>query len=45
MPGIMSELLFQFLIPGVQHGEEADLGPEPFGVTRDFDECLRGSAE
>src|SRR5215475_15318512 len=30
----------EFLVPGVQHGEEADLGPEMGGVACDFQQGL-----
>ena len=29
-----------FLIPGVQHTEEADLGAEMLGITSHFEQCL-----
>ena len=31
-------VLFEFLIPGVEHTEEADLGAEMFGIASDFEE-------
>src|SRR3989442_1356825 len=30
--------MFEFLIPGVEHTEEADLGAEMFGIASDFEE-------
>src|SRR3979411_2058051 len=35
----------EFLIPGVQHAEEADLGSEMGGVRRHFQERLRAGAK
>ena len=29
-----------FLVPGVQHAEEADLGAEMLGITSHFEKCL-----
>lgn len=29
-------VMFEFLIPGVKHTEEADLGAEMFGIASDF---------
>jgi len=31
-------VMFKFLIPGVEHTEEADLGAEMFGIASDFEE-------
>jgi len=31
---------FDFLVPRVQHAEEADLGAEMLGITSHFEECL-----
>ncbi len=31
-------VMFEFLIPGVEHAEEADLGTEMFGIASDFEE-------
>ena len=31
-------VMFEFLIPGVKHSEEADLGSEMFGIASDFEE-------
>src|ERR1700683_2966305 len=31
-------VMFEFLIPGVEHSEEADLGAEMFGIASDFEE-------
>ena len=31
-------MMFEFLIPGVEHTEEADLGAEMFGIASDFEE-------
>jgi hypothetical protein len=31
-------VMFEFLIPGVKHTEEADLGAEMFGIASDFEE-------
>ena len=33
-------VMLEFLIPGVEHAEEADLGAEMFGITSDFEECF-----
>jgi hypothetical protein len=30
--------MFEFLIPGVEHTEEADLGAEMLGIAGDFEE-------
>ena len=35
----------QVLAPGVQDREEADLGPQVFGVCGDGEECLRAGSE
>src|SRR5260370_41791540 len=32
--------MFEFLIPGVEHTEEADFGAEMFGVASDLEECF-----
>src|SRR6266852_8048298 len=32
------QVMFEFLIPGVEHTEEADLGAEMFGIASDFEE-------
>jgi hypothetical protein len=29
-----------FLVPGVEHAEEADLGAEMLGITSHFEQCL-----
>ena len=35
--------MFEFLIPGVEHTEEADLGAEMFRIASDFEEgCSTG---
>jgi len=31
-------VMFEFLIPGVKHTEEADLGAEMLGIASDFEE-------
>jgi hypothetical protein len=31
-------VMFEFLIPGVEHTEEADLGAEMFGIASDLEE-------
>jgi hypothetical protein len=31
-------MMFEFLIPGVEHTEEADLGAEMWGIASDFEE-------
>ena len=31
-------VMFEFLIPGVEHAEEADLGAEMSGIASDFEE-------
>ena len=31
-------VMFEFLIPSVEHAEEADLGAEMFGIASDFEE-------
>ena len=31
-------VMFEFLIPGVEHAKEADLGAEMFGIASDFEE-------
>ena len=31
-------VMFEFLIPGVKHAKEADLGAEMFGIASDFEE-------
>ena len=31
-------MVFQFLIPGVQHAEEANFGAEALGIPCDFDQ-------
>ena len=31
-------MMFEFLIPGVKHAKEADLGAEMFGIASDFEE-------
>jgi hypothetical protein len=31
-------VMFEFLIPGVEHTEEADLGAEMLGIASDFEE-------
>src|SRR5260370_7287953 len=33
-------VMLEFLIPGVEHAEEADLGAEMFGITSDLEECF-----
>jgi len=33
-------VMLEFLIPGVEHSEEADLGAEMFGVASDFEKCV-----
>ena len=38
-------VMFEFLIPGVEHTEEADLGAEMFGIASDFEECFGTAAE
>ena len=36
---------FEFLTPGVQHAEEADLCAEMFGIAGNFEQCFRTGAE
>ena len=36
---------FQFLVPGVEHAEEADLCAEMLGVASDFQECFGAGLE
>ncbi len=36
---------FEFLIPGMEYAEEADLSAEVFGITGDFQKCLGTGAE
>ena len=36
---------FEFLIPGVQHAEEADLCAEMFGIASDFEKGFRTGAK
>jgi hypothetical protein len=31
-------MMFEFLIPGVEHAKEADFGAEMFGIASDFEE-------
>ncbi len=31
-------VMFELLIPGVEHAKEADLGAEMFGIASDFEE-------
>ena len=31
-------VMFEFLIPGVEHAEEADFGAKMFGIASDFEE-------
>ena len=31
-------VMFEFLIPGVEHTEETDVGAEMFGIASDFEE-------
>ena len=38
-------MMQQVLTPGVEDGEEANLGAQMFGVPRDGEECLGGRAE
>ena len=33
-------VMFEFLIPGVEHTEEADLGAEMLGIASDFEESF-----
>src|SRR5229473_6782591 len=33
-------VMFELLIPGVEHTEEADFGAEMFGVASDLEECF-----
>jgi hypothetical protein len=35
----------EFLVPGVEHAEEADLGPEMGGVARDFQQSFGAGPE
>ena len=35
----------EFLTPGVQHAEEADLGSEMSGIASDFEKGFRAGAE
>ena len=37
--------MLQVLAPGVEHGQEADLGPEMFGVGGDLPQGLGGGLE
>ncbi len=34
-------VIFEFLIPGVEHAKEADFGAEMFGIASDFEESFR----
>ena len=38
-------VLLQFLIPGVEHAEEADLGAQMAGIARDFQQGFGAGAE
>jgi len=38
-------VLFEFLTPGVQHAEEADLCTEMFGIVSDFEKGFRTAAK
>jgi len=38
-------MMFQFLVPGVKHAEEADFRAEMLGVTGDFQERFRTGSE
>jgi hypothetical protein len=33
-------VMFEFLIPGVEHAKEADVGAEILGIASDFEECF-----
>jgi hypothetical protein len=33
-------VMFEFLIPGVEHAKEADFGAEMLGIASDFKECF-----
>src|ERR1700688_909923 len=35
----------ELLIPGMQHGEEADFRAQVFGIASDFEKCFRTGAE
>ena len=35
----------EILTPGVEHGQQADPGPEMLGVGRDLKQCFGGCAE
>ena len=38
-------MVFQFLIPGMEHAEEADLGAEMFGIASDFEQGFGAGTE
>jgi hypothetical protein len=38
-------VMFEFLIPGVEHTEEADLGAEMLGIASDFEESFGTSLQ
>jgi len=38
-------MMLEFLVPGVQDAEEADLGAEPLRVACDLKQCLGASPE
>ena len=38
-------VMLEVLAPGVEHGQEADLGPEVLGIGGDLLQGLRGGAE
>jgi len=38
-------MVFQFLVPGMEHAEEADFRTEMFGVASDFQERFRTGSE
>jgi hypothetical protein len=38
-------VMFEFLIPGVEHTEEADFGAEMLGIASDFEEGFGASLQ
>lgn len=38
-------MMLQLLIPGMENAEEADVGPEMFGIASDFDQRFSAGAE
>jgi hypothetical protein len=33
-------VMFELLIPGMEHAKQADLGTEMLGIASDFEECF-----